>query len=140
MNIVIAARPDIINHNLETVPSLYSTVRPMAVYERSLELLKRVGQSGIYSKTGIMVGLGETDEEVMALLDDLVRTGCQMLTIGQYLRPSRDHLPVVEYVTPEKFEEYKQAALGKGLKYVASGPFVRSSYNAAEGMKVIKDQ
>ncbi len=134
LNTVIASRPDIINHNIETVPSLYPTVRPQAVYARSLELLQRVHQAGLVSKTGFMVGLGETVAEVHALMDDLVASGCDMLTIGQYLQPSKQHLPVAEYVTPQRFEEYKAAALGKGFKFVASGPFVRSSYHAAEGM------
>ena len=134
LNTVIAAQPDIINHNIETVPSLYRTVRPQAVYERSLELLRRVKQAGGCSKTGLMVGLGETKAEVLSLFDDLVGMGCDMLTIGQYLQPSKQHLPVLEYVTPQQFDEYKAIALEKGFKYVASGPFVRSSYHAAEGM------
>lgn len=132
---VIASRPDIINHNIETVPSLYRTARPQAVYERSLELLRRVKRAGLCSKTGLMVGLGETKEEVLALMDDLVTAGCDMLTIGQYLQPSKQHLPVAEFITPQQFDEYKAIAIAKGFKYVASGPFVRSSYHAAEGMK-----
>lgn len=135
LNTVIEAKPDIINHNLETVPPLYNTVRPQAVYERSLELLKRVKTSGILAKTGIMVGVGETNEQVLTLIDDIAAIGVDMLTIGQYLQPSKEHLPVAEYVTPEQFEEYKRAALEKGIRYVASAPLVRSSYNAAEGMK-----
>lgn len=138
---VIASRPDIINHNVETVPSLYPIVRPQAVYLRSLELLRRVKQAGLCSKTGLMVGLGETRDEVLALMDDLVAVGCDMLTIGQYLQPSKQHLPVAEYITPQQFDEYKAIALDKGFKYVASGPFVRSSYHAAEGMaEMEKDQ
>jgi lipoic acid synthetase len=131
---VIDSRPDIINHNVETVPALYRAARPQADYARSLELLKRVKDAGCYSKTGLMVGLGETREDVLALLDDLVEVGCDMLTIGQYLQPSKNHLPVAEFVTPEQFEEYKTIALDKGIRYVASGPFVRSSYHAADGM------
>lgn len=138
LNTVIAAQPDIINHNLETVPSLYSAVRPQAVYGRSLELLKRVKRSGVICKTGIMVGLGETEQEVLSLIDDIAALRCDMLTIGQYLQPSKDHIPVAEYVRPETFEAYKQAALEKGIKYVASAPLVRSSYNAAEGMNAVK--
>ncbi len=137
LNKVIEAKPDIINHNLETVPSLYKAVRPNAVYERSLELLLRVKRSGIISKTGIMVGLGETEREVLALMDDIALRRCDMLTIGQYLRPSKDHIPVAEYVRPETFEAYKQAALERGIRYVASAPLVRSSYNAAEGMEAV---
>lgn len=131
---VIDAKPDIINHNVETVPALYPVVRPQANYRRSLELLKRVKQAGLYSKTGFMVGLGETREDVLSLMDDLAEIGCDMLTIGQYLQPSKNHLPVGAFITPEQFDEYKELALAKGIRYVASGPFVRSSYHAAEAM------
>jgi len=131
---VIDAKPDIINHNVETVPALYPVVRPQANYRRSLELLRRVKQTGLYSKTGFMVGLGETREDVLSLMDDLAEIGCDMLTIGQYLQPSKNHLPVAEFITPEQFDEYKELALAKGIRYVASGPFVRSSYHAAEAM------
>lgn len=138
---VIDAKPEIINHNTETVPRLYPTVRPMAIYERSLELLKRVKElgSGIHSKSGIMVGLGETKEEILAVMDDLREVNCDLLTIGQYLQPSRKHLEIVEYITPEQFKDYEQIGLEKGFKYVASGPFVRSSYNAIEGMKRLQE-
>lgn len=137
---VIDAGPDIINHNIETVPSLYSTVRPQAVYQRSLELLRRVKQlcGSIYSKTGIMAGLGETKQEMMGVMDDLVAAGCDMLTIGQYLQPSKQHIPIAEYVHPDTFEEYRQIALQKGIRYVASAPLVRSSYNAAKGLKELR--
>ena len=133
---VIDARPEIINHNIETVPSLYETVRPMAQYARSLELLRRVKElgGGIYSKTGLMVGLGETADEVYAVMDDLLEAGCDILTIGQYLQPTKGHLPVVEYIHPDQFDAYRRIGLEKGFKYIASGPLVRSSYNAAEGM------
>ena len=131
---VFDARPDIVNHNVETVSALYPVVRPQADYARSLELLVRVKQAGFFSKTGFMVGLGETPDQVDALLDDLVGVGCDMLTIGQYLQPSKSHLPVAEFVTPQQFDVYKAIALEKGIRYVASGPFVRSSYHAAEGM------
>jgi len=136
---VINAKPDIINHNVETVPSLYPIVRPQADYARSLELLRRIKQAGLYSKTGFMVGLGETRQDVLALMDDLVAAGCDMLTIGQYLQPSRNHLPVVEFITPAQFDEYKEIALEKGIRFVASGPFVRSSYHAAEAMASMED-
>lgn len=138
---VINAKPEIINHNTETVKRLYPTVRPMAKYERSLELLKRVKElgGGIHSKSGIMVGLGETKEEVLAVMDDLRAVDCDLLTIGQYLQPSRKHLEIVEYITPDQFREYETIGLEKGFKYVASGPFVRSSYNAIEGMKRLQD-
>ena len=136
---VMDAKPDIINHNVETVASLYPVVRPQADYARSLELLRRVKQAGLYSKTGFMVGLGETRQDVLALLDDLVATGCDMLTIGQYLQPSKNHLPVVEFVTPAQFDEYKEVAMQKGIRFVASGPFVRSSYHAAEAMASMEE-
>ena len=134
LRLVIDAQPDIINHNVETVPLLYPLVRPQADYARSLELLRRVKQAGLYSKTGFMVGLGETQEDVLSLMDDLVAAGCDMLTIGQYLQPSKHHLPVVDFITPEQFEDYRLIALEKGIRFVASGPFVRSSYHAAEAM------
>lgn len=139
---VIDARPNIINHNIETVPRLYPAVRPMAVYERSLELLQRVKQldGGIYSKTGIMVGLGETEDEVLAVMDDLIAIGCDLLTIGQYLQPSRDHIEIAEFIHPDQFDAYRRIGLEKGFKYVASGPLVRSSYNAIEGMREMEKQ
>ncbi|SHM64643.1 lipoic acid synthetase [Caldanaerovirga acetigignens] len=138
---VVESKPDVINHNLETVPRLYPAVRPMADYERSLFLLKKVKEldSAIYTKSGIMVGLGETEEEVVDLMKDLISVSCDMMTIGQYLRPSLSHIAVVEYVTPEQFERYRKIGYGLGFKYVASGPLVRSSYNAAEGIDAIKE-
>ena len=139
LNLVIDAKPDIINHNIETVPSLYPIVRPQADYARSLELLRRVKKAGLYSKTGFMVGLGETRQDVLSLMDDLVTTGCDMLTIGQYLQPSTNHLPVAEFITPAQFDEYKEIALEKGIRFVASGPFVRSSYHAAEAMASMEE-
>ncbi len=134
LQVVIDSNPDIINHNVETIASLYQSVRPQADYARSLELLRRVKRAGLVSKTGLMVGLGETQAQVLSLIDDLISVGCDMLTIGQYLQPSKYHIPIVEFVTPEQFESYKTIALEKGIRYVASGPFVRSSYHAAEGM------
>lgn len=136
---VINAKPEIINHNVETVPSLYDIARPMANYRQSLKVLEYVKQQNpdIYTKSGIMLGLGETREEVLSLFDDLRAVNCDMLTIGQYLPPSHDHASLKEYVSPEVFEDYKQAALAKGFRYVASGPYVRSSYNALEGMKEV---
>lgn len=137
LHTVLAAKPDIVNHNIETVPALYDRVRPDADYGRSLQLLERVKktQNAPFSKTGLMVGLGETPEQVLAVMDDLVLVGCDMLTIGQYLQPSKTHLPVAEYIHPERFEDYRRAALDKGIRFVASGPLVRSSYNAAEAMR-----
>ena len=129
---VVNARPDVINHNVETVLRLYPSVRPMAIYERSLQLLARVKEynNGIYSKSGIMVGLGETEKEVLEVLHDLRSVSCDILTIGQYLAPSNKHHPVVEYIHPDIFEKYKNSAMDMGFKYVASAPLVRSSYQA----------
>ncbi|HNQ67978.1 MAG TPA: lipoyl synthase [Bacteroidales bacterium] len=142
LNIVIKSRPEIVNHNVETVPSLYKAVRPMANYKQSLDVLKYIKESDnkIYTKSGIMVGLGEKEDEVLQLFDDLVAIKCDMLTIGQYLPPSYDHASLKEYVSPEVFEKYKQIALKKGFKYVASGPYVRSSYNALEGIKELREK
>ncbi len=129
---VLAARPDVCNHNVETVPRLYPLVRPQAVYERSLELLCRVADygHGILPKSGLMVGLGETHDEVAAVMRDLRAAGCEALTIGQYLRPSPEHLPVERFVPPEEFEAYHEEAEALGFSAVAAGPFVRSSYHA----------
>ena len=129
---VIDARPEVINHNIETVERLHSVVRPSARYDRSLELLKRVKDSatGIKPKSGIMVGLGETDDEMRRTFEDLRAHGCDLLTIGQYLRPSPMHLPVVEYVHPDRFALWKDEAMALGFESVASGPLVRSSYHA----------
>jgi lipoic acid synthetase len=140
LDIVINAKPNVINHNVETVKYLYADVRPQADYERSLHVLKYVKEKAphIISKTGIMVGLGETDEQVYEVMDDCLRVNCDIFTIGQYLRPSEQHIELKEYVTPEKFEEYKKVALEKGFKYVASGPLVRSSYKAGEASSIFK--
>jgi lipoic acid synthetase len=131
---VVKAKPEILNHNVETVPRLYSEVRPEALYERSLELLSRVKSidNSVLTKSGIMVGLGEKEEEVIQVFKDLRTAGCDFLTIGQYLAPSTKHYPVVEYITPELFQRYKEIALSLGFSFVASAPLVRSSYNAAE--------
>ncbi len=131
---VLDACPDVFNHNVETVPGLYPKVRPQANYRRSLEVLGAAGKMapGTPVKSGFMLGLGETGGEVRALMEDLRAAGCGMLTIGQYLRPSRKNLPVVEYVRPEIFDGLKETALAMGFKSVASGPLVRSSMNAEE--------
>lgn len=131
---VIEAGPDILNHNIETVERLYPAVRPMASYGRSLELLKNAGEinSGRLTKSGIMVGLGEKKEEVFKVFEDLRRSGCSILTVGQYLAPSKNHHPVVEYIHPELFDEYKRKAMEAGFEHVVSAPFARSSYHAAE--------
>lgn len=127
---VIEARPDVISHNLETVRRLTPQVRSAAIYERSLEVVKWIGESGIRSKSGIMLGLGETEEEVLQVMDDLRGVNCDVLTIGQYLQPSLKHLPVQEYVSPAQFEKYRLAGIEKGFRHVESGPLVRSSYHA----------
>lgn len=137
LDIVIKANPDVINHNVETVERLYDTVRPEAIYKRSIEVLKYVKEVAphILTKTGIMVGLSESDEEVFNVMDDVLKVGCDIFTIGQYLRPSNKHIEVYEYITPEKFEEYRVVGVEKGFKYIASSPLVRSSYNAQEAIK-----
>jgi lipoic acid synthetase len=133
---VIAAKPTVINHNVETVERLYPQVRPMADYARSLELLQRVKSvdPGIKIKSGLMAGFGETYDEVLKVMRDLRSAGCDFLTIGQYLAPTQNHHPVVEYVHPDIFSQYKKDAEAMGFRYVASGPYVRSSYHAAEAL------
>lgn len=127
---VVDAGPEIISHNMETVRRVSPSVRSAARYEVSLSVLRRVAERGVVAKTGIMVGLGETEEEVLELMDDTRVVGVSVLTIGQYLRPSRKNIPVVEYVTPERFDAYKRMALAKGFRHVESAPLVRSSYHA----------
>lgn len=127
---MISAGQEVVSHNMETVPRLYRMVRPQAKYERSLEQIWRIKDYGKRTKTGIMVGLGETPEEVFQAMDDLVAHGCDILTIGQYLRPTKMHLEVAEFVHPDLFAEYKEIGLQKGFQYVESGPLVRSSYHA----------
>ena len=128
---IVEARPDVFNHNVETVARLYPTVRPQADYQGSLELLRYVAEtSDIITKSGLMVGLGETPDELLQVFDDLVRARVQVLTIGQYLAPSANHLPVVRYVTPDEFDLFKEQAKQAGIKQVLSGPLVRSSYMA----------
>ena len=141
LQMVIDAKPHIINHNIECVPRMYPAVRPSAKYDRSLELLRRVKEQGGVAKTGIMVGIGERDDEVLALMDDLVRDTskhegpkpgdpCDILTIGQYLQPTRNHLPIDRWVHPDTFAMYHREGIERGLKVVESGPLVRSSYHA----------
>lgn len=136
LDTVMEAGPDIIGHNLETVPSLYAAVRPQAIYSRSLDVLAHVKECSpkILTKTGIMVGLGETKEEVLQTMEDARANGCDIFTIGQYLRPGKSNIEMKEYVPPAEFEEYRKAALQKGFRYVASGPLVRSSYHAEEAL------
>lgn len=126
--------PDIFNHNIETVPTLYDEVRPQALYKRSLNVLAYIKNLNpdIYTKSGIMVGLGETEKEVVAVMEDLLAVNCDILTIGQYLQPSKKHLEVKKYVRPEQFDKYKEIGLKLGFMYIASGPFVRSSFHASD--------
>ena len=131
---VMATHPHVAGHNMETVRRLTPSVRSVARYERSLEVLREIANCGITAKTGFMLGLGETHEEILETMDDILSTGCQRLTLGQYLQPTAEHLPVKAYITPEKFAEYKRIALEKGFRHVVSGPLVRSSYHAAEGV------
>jgi lipoic acid synthetase len=136
---VAAMAPDVFNHNLETVPRLYATARAGAVYSRSLRLLAAVKAEApeVVTKSGLMVGLGETDAELLATLADLRETGCDVLTLGQYLRPTAAHLPVSRYLTPEAFAELKRRAEGLGFRHVAAGPRVRSSFNAATHLRAL---
>lgn len=129
---VMATRPHVAGHNMETVRRLTPSVRSVARYDRSLEVLREIAGCGITAKTGFMLGLGETHEEILETMDDILATGCRRLTLGQYLQPTAHHLPVRAYITPEQFAEYKRIALEKGFRHVVSGPLVRSSYHAAE--------
>ena len=135
---VIEARPEIISHNMETVKRISPLVRSAARYETSLEVIRQVAASGTTTKSGIMVGLGETPEEVEEVMDDLRQAGCQILTIGQYLQPSHKHYPVAEYVTPTQFVSYKEQGLAKGFDQVESAPLVRSSYHAEKQIRFYK--
>ena len=135
LELVMDAGPDVLNHNLETVKRLYPTVRPEAVYERSLKLLKNARESAppdLPIKSGLMLGLGETRAELIQAFQDLLRHGCSLLTLGQYLQPSKSHLDVSRFVPPDEFDSLREAALDMGFHDVASGPFVRSSYQAKE--------
>jgi len=130
VQLVCDARPDILNHNLETVPRLYTRVRPQAKYERSLAVLRFAKERGMTTKTGLMLGLGEEQEEVVRVMRDARAVGCDILTLGQYLQPTRQHLPVDRYVSPGEFEALKLEGLAMGFLHVESGPLVRSSYHA----------
>ncbi len=132
---VIATKPEIISHNLETVRRLTPKLRSRATYDRSLQVLKYIADSGVTAKSGIMVGLGETKDEVLQTMDDLLSVGVKIITIGQYLQPTPKHYPVAEYVHPDVFEYYRQKGLEKGFEYVESGPLVRSSYHAERQVK-----
>ena len=130
---VMETRPHVAGHNMETVRRLTPSVRSVARYDRSLDVLREIVRCGVTAKTGFMLGLGETCEEILETMDDILSTGCRRLTLGQYLQPTARHLPVRAYITPEQFAEYKRIALAKGFRHVVSGPLVRSSYHAAEG-------
>jgi lipoic acid synthetase len=130
INKIVVAKPEVISHNMETVRRLTPKVRDIARYDRSLKVMEIIAESGIVPKSGIMVGLGETEEEVFETMDDLLFAGCRVMTIGQYLQPSSHHLQMVEYIKPEVFIKYREAALMKGFRMVESSPLVRSSYHA----------
>lgn len=132
LNIVLQAKPDVLNHNIETVPSLYKYVRPQADYGRSVELLLRAHAKGSVTKSGIMLGLGESREEILSVLRDLHQVGCSLLTLGQYLQPARNALPVERYYHPDEFIELRDEAMSLGFSHVKAGPWVRSSYHAEE--------
>jgi len=132
---VLEEKPDVVSHNMETVPRLYRQVRPQAKYERSLEFIRRTKEAGLRTKSGAMLGIGETHEEILALMQDLLDHGCDVLTLGQYLQPTPQHLPVQRFVTPEEFEMYRQIGLEMGFDYVESGPLVRSSYHSERHVK-----
>lgn len=138
---VLIAGPDVLNHNLETVKRLYPAVRKGADYQRSLELLSSVRKidNSIITKSGIMLGLGESKEEIIELMEDLARVGCNLLTIGQYLSPSGNHLPISKFYHPDEFSELKKIGEGMGLDHVESGPLIRSSYHAKEQVQIIKE-
>jgi lipoic acid synthetase len=130
--IVLNALPDVLGHNLETVPRLYGEARPQADYQQSLDLIRKVSEAKIVSKSGLMLGLGENFEEVLDVMKDLRSANCRILTLGQYLRPTRKHLPVKRYVAPKDFEDYAKIGMDMGFDHVESGPLVRSSYHARE--------
>lgn len=130
LELVVNEKPEVVSHNMETVERLYRIVRPQAKYERSLEQIKRTKEMGARTKSGIMLGLGETEDEVYKAMDDLVAHGCDVLTLGQYLQPTKMHLEVSEYISPDKFLNFKQVGESKGFAIVESGPMVRSSYHA----------
>ncbi|MGQ1787327.1 MULTISPECIES: lipoyl synthase [unclassified Saccharicrinis] len=136
---VIDAQPEVVSHNLETTRRITPIIRSRAKYDISLDVLKYIADAGVVAKTGIMVGIGETEQEVLETMQDAHKAGVKVFTIGQYLQPSKDHLPVEEYVTPEQFAKYEKAGLEMGFKYVESGPMVRSSYHAEKHINALKD-
>lgn len=135
LDIILAEHPDVISHNLETVRRLTPEVRRVATYDRSLQVLKYLADKGANTKSGIMLGLGETEEEVLQAMDDLRAVGCRIMTIGQYLQPSKLHYPVQDYIHPDKFEEYRLKGIEKGFAHIESAPMVRSSYHAEKHVR-----
>ena len=140
VQLVIDAAPEVISHNLETVERLTPQIRSRAKYHTSLQVIAQISRSSVTSKSGIMLGLGETEEEVLQCMDDLAETGCEVLTLGQYLQPSMDHIPVVDFIHPDKFEFYREEALARGFRAVESSPLVRSSYHAEKHASISKKQ
>lgn len=134
---VAEAKPDIISHNFETVRRLTKELRVYAKYDTSLSVIKYISETGIISKSGIMIGIGETEEEVLETMDDLLKSGCKIFTIGQYLQPSKENLPVTEYIKPEIFEKYRKAGIEKGFDYIESSPLTRSSFHSAAQLNSI---
>lgn len=132
---VIAVSPDVLNHNIETVPSLYPLVRPGADYLRSLRLLHIAKQAGVITKSGLMLGLGEGIADVRRVMKDLLHAGCDILTLGQYLQPSKQHIPVARYYRPDEFSALREEAITMGFRYAAAGPLIRSSYHAREALR-----
>ncbi|MFP4447713.1 MAG: lipoyl synthase [Bacteroidales bacterium] len=135
VDMVIKSGPEVISHNLETVRRLTPQIRTKAKYETSLDVIQHIASSGVIAKSGIMLGLGETEKEIFQTMDDLLEKGCKVFTIGQYLQPTVDHLPVSEFIEPEKFEYYKEIGIQKGFSFVESSPLVRSSYHADKHIK-----
>jgi len=135
IQLIIDASPEVISHNIETVKRLTPVIRTKAKYDRSLDVLRYISENGKTAKSGFMLGLGENEDEILQTISDLYDTGCSILTIGQYLQPGSEYMDVVEYVTPEKFEEYRLFALGLGFSYVESSPLVRSSFHAENHVK-----
>lgn len=130
LDMILATKPEVISHNLETVRRLTPKIRSVAKYETSLSVLRYLASNGAVTKSGIMLGLGETEEEILETMDDLIETGCQVMTLGQYLQPSKNHMEVKEFIPPGKFDEYKKTGLAKGFRFVESAPLVRTSYKA----------
>lgn len=130
VDMMIEVKPEVVSHNMETIKRLYRQVRPQAKYERSLAVIKQLKEGGVRTKSGIMLGLGENREEVFQVMDDLREAGCDVMTLGQYLQPTRNHLDVKEWIHPDQFKEYETVGLKKGFRFVESGPLVRSSYHA----------